>query len=210
MSVHSFFQKGLWALILHTISGFIVLLFCIIVFPAEALSCIWSLLLPCSSLSVLLPFFFSLNMGTRTACSVHGLDTLHLYWRIMMFYMPFLSMSIIINLFLTASTILLLCSGFRMLLPKLYLCWVFPLHFCLWSGPWQLLLLRQNFLFPLASPFLCFYHIWKSFLPPVLLSTLISKFLPKIHTTKPFKSFCLFYSLSSVPALSGNFLLCWK
>lgn len=99
--------------------------------------------------------FFSLPliMGTRTACSVHGLDTLHLYWHIMMFYMPFLSMSIIINSFLTTSTILLLYSGFLTLLPKLHLCWVFPLHFCLWSGSWQLLLLHQNFLFLSLLPF---------------------------------------------------------
>lgn len=107
-----------------------------------------------------------------------------------MFYVPFLSMPTIIISFLTASTTLLLLSGFCTLLPKLHLCF---LHSCLWSGPWQLLFLHLNFPFPIFSAFLCSHHIWKGFFPPVLLPTLISKFLSKSHTTKPFKSICSFF-----------------
>lgn len=153
-------------------------------------------------------FFPSQMWGQEMHALFKVYDTLSLYRDTMMFYLPFLGMLTIICLF-SASTILPLLSELRRLLPKLYLCWAFSCTFA-YGLDSEFLFLHQNFLFPLVSLFLCFHSVWKSFLPPALLPTWISKFLPKIHAMKPFKSICSFFPLSTVPALSGNFLLCWK
>lgn len=190
LSVHSFSRKDCQhSSILHAISGF--LLFCIIVFSCR--SCFMHLI----TVVVLLHLFsssvssFFPNLGSRAMCSAWVVDSLcihaEMYWCFM---------------FLSSACPLLFLFHF----------WQLPLYCFHFQGsahccpscisasctlacdldPDSYSCFTWIFLFLFSLPFYAPTISERAFFPLVLLPTLISKFLSKSHTTKPFKKHLLF------------------
>lgn len=154
---------------------------------------------------------FSPNLGFRTVCSACALCriTLHSYRDILMFYVPFLSIICLLLLFhfwqlplycfyfqgsahccpsCICASCILVCD----LDPDSYSCftWIFLFLFFL---PFYASTISEKAFF-----LQCSYPPWSL------------NFCQRVILQSPSKASALFFPLSSLPALSGNFLLCWK
>lgn len=131
---------------------------------------------------------FSPNLGSRTVCSARGVDSLCIHTEIYWFFM-----------FLSSECLLLLFHFWQLPLYCLYFqgsarcCPSCTSASCTFTCNLDPDSYSPEFSFSCFFSFLMLPPYLKGFFPPVLLPTLISEFLSKSHTTKPFKSICSFF-----------------